>query len=142
MGNLLDRNALLAKEKLQIVKLEFEGGDFVYLREMTGHERDLFEQSMLKKNRDKNGTVIGYEQSIEDFRAKLAVNTLCNEAGESLLKPEDYVLLSRNMGAKRLDLIATKAQELNAITEKDKEELVKNSVADLENSSNSGSAKN
>ena len=142
MGNLLDRNALLAKEKLQIVKLDFDNGDFVYLREMTGHERDLFEQSMLKKNKDSKGTVIGYEQSIEDFRAKLAVNTLCNEKGESLLKPEDYVVLSKNMGAKRLDLIATKAQELNAITEKDKEEIVKNSVVGPADNSSSASAEN
>jgi len=43
------------------------------------------------------------------------------------------------MSAANLDRIITVAQRLNAITEKDKEELLKNSETDLEESSNSGS---
>ena len=142
MGNLLSRDKLLAKEKLQIARIDFENGDFVYVREMSGHERDLFEQSMLKKNVDKKGQIVGYEQSIEDFRAKMAVITLCDEKGEVLLKQEDYPTLSRNMGAKKLDIIASKAQEINGITEKDREELVKNSKPGQESNSSSGSAEN
>lgn len=141
-GVLLNRDALLAKEELTIEKVEFDNGDFVYVRQMTGHERDLFEQSLLKKNRDSKGIVVSYEQATEDFRAKLAVVTLCDEAGNSILEPKDYPILSRNMSAKRLETIINKAQKLNAITEEDKEAIVKNSVADQVGSSNSDFAEN
>ena len=142
MGNLLSKENLLAKEKLEIVKVVFDSGDYVYVRQMTGHERDVFEQSLLKKNRDSKGTVISYEQATEDFRAKLAVVTLCNENGDAILEPKDYPALSRNMSAKRLEKIINTAQKLNAITEEDKEEIVKNSVADQVGSSNSDSVEN
>ena len=142
MGNLLDRKSLLEKEELTRVKVEFEDGDFVYVRQMTGHERDTFEQSLLKKNRDSKGTVISYEQSTEDFRAKLAVVTICDESGNTILQPNDYGVLSRSMSARKLEKIVEKAQSLNAITEEDKEALVKNSEAVQDGNSSSGSAEN
>src|SRR4030067_3562784 len=124
---LLDRNALLAKEKLEIVKVDFEDGNYVFVRQMTGHERDSFEQSLLKKRRDNKGTIIAYEQATEDFRAKLAVRTLCDEVGKLILKEEDFLMLSQNMSAKKLETIINKAQEINKISEEDKENIVKNS---------------
>jgi hypothetical protein len=108
---------------------------------MTGHERDNFEQSLMKKNKDAKGNVVSYEQATEDFRAKLAVTTVCDEEGNAIFLPGDYTLLSKNMSAKRLDIIATAAQKLNAISEEDKEALVKNSEAVQEDNSDSGSAK-
>jgi hypothetical protein len=142
MGNLMDRKSLLEKEKMEIVKVEFEDGNFVYVRQMTGHERDTFEQSLLKKNRDSKGTIISYEQSTEDFRAKLAVVTICDEQGNTILQPNDYGVLSRSMSAKKLEKIVEKAQSLNAITEEDKEALVKNSEAVQDGSSSLGSVEN
>jgi hypothetical protein len=131
MAGLLDRAALLTKEKLEVVKVDLGNDEFVYVRQMTGHERDAFEQSLLKKNRDSKGTVIGYEQATEDFRAKLAVLTICDENGTLLLTPGDFKVLSMSMSAKRLETIINKAQELNKISEEDKENLVKNSEGDL-----------
>lgn len=138
---LLNREALLSKEKLEIVKVEFDNGDFVFVRQMTGHERDAFEASLLRKVKDAKGT-ISYEQATEDFRAKLAVLTLCDEEGNPLLQPNDYPVLSKNMSAKRLETIINKAQELNKISEEDKEGLVKNSVVGQADNSNSDSAEN
>lgn len=142
MANFLDRKMLLEKEKMEIVKVEFDNGDYVFVRQMTGHERDTFEQSLLKKNRDSKGTIVGYEQSTEDFRAKLAVVTVCDEQGEMIFHPGDYATLSRSMSAKRLEKIVNEAQKLNAITEEDKEEIIKNSVADQVGSSSSASVEN
>jgi hypothetical protein len=142
MGNLMDRKKLLEKEKMEVVKVEFEDGDFVYVRQMTGHERDTFEQSLLKKVRDNKGTIVSYEQSTEDFRAKLAVVTICDEKGNTILQPNDYAMLSRSMSAKRLEKIVDQAQKLNAITEEDKELIVKNSDAVQDGSSNLGFAEN
>ena len=141
MENLLDRSKLLAKENLEIEKVELGEGDIVYVRQMTGRERDQFEASLLKKKTNAKGEST-YEQNTEDFRAKLAVLTLCDEKGNSLLQPGDYSVLSQNMSAKRLEKIIIAAQKLNAITEVDKENLTKNSEADQDDNSSSGSAKN
>jgi len=139
MGNLLNRSQLLEREELQIEKVEFEDGNFVCVRQMTGHERDLFEQSLLKKNRDAKGNIVGYEQATEDFRAKLAVVTVCDERGNLILQQADYLLLSKSMSAKKLERIINAAQKLNAITEEDKENILKNSEAVPDGNSNSDS---
>ena len=142
MGNLLTKEALLAKQDLKVTKVEFEDGDYVYVREMTGHERDTFEQSLIKEKKDSKGTITGYDRATSDFRAKLAVVTICDEQGILLLQPGDYPALSANMSAKTLEKIINTAQKLNSITEEDKENLVKNSEAGLGEGSSSGSVEN
>jgi hypothetical protein len=129
MEKLLNRENLLTKEELQIVKVDLGKDEFVYVRQMTGRERDKFEQTLLKRTHDKKGKVTGYEQALDDFRAKLAVNSVCDEQGNLLLKSEDYPQLSQMMSAARLEKIVNESQKLNAISEEDKEELVKNSEA-------------
>jgi len=141
-GKLLDRSSLLKKEELEIVKVEFENGDYVYVKQMTGRERDQFEQSLLRSRFDNKGRLVSTEQALEDFRAKLAVLTLCDETGKLLLTPGDYALLSQNMSAKHLEKIVNEAQKLNAITEEDKESMVKNSEAAQEGGSYSNSVEN
>jgi hypothetical protein len=126
---LLTRESLLAKEELKIEKVELPDGDFVFVRMMTGRERDLFERSLLREVVDKKGNTT-YKQSLEDFRAKMVVNVVCDELGKNLLQPNDYNLLSQNMSAAKLELIVNAAQALNKISETDKEALIKNSEAD------------
>jgi ABC-type ATPase involved in cell division len=135
----LSRSSLLAKEELEKVKVDLGKGESVYVRQMTGRERDNFEQSLIKEKKDTKGNVISYDRALGDFRAKLAVVTVCDEEGKALFLPDDYSLLSQNMSAKRLELIVNAAQKLNAISEEDKETLIKNSVADPEDNSSSGS---
>jgi hypothetical protein len=142
MKNLLNREKLLAKEELEVVQVDLGKDEFVYVRQMTGHERDRFEQSLRREIKNKAGIVDGFEMALNDFRAKLAVVTLCNEKGELLLEPTDYPVLSKSMSAARLEKIVNEAQRLNAITEEDKEALVKNSEAVQDGSSNSGFAEN
>ena len=131
----LDREALLKKEKLEVVKVDLGKDEFVFVKQMTGRERDSFERSLFVFDKDNKVTT-----RMNDFRAKLAVCTLCNENGEALLKFEDYDLLSRNMSAARLEKIVNVAQKLNAITEEDKEALVKNFEVGQADNSNSASA--
>lgn len=134
---MLDKKGLLEKEKLEVVKVNLGKGDFVYVRQMTGRERDKFEQSLIKENKSAEG---GYEKALDDFRAKLAVVTVCDENGVLILQPGDYPTLSQNMSAARLEKIINKAQELNKISEEDKENLVKNSSAAPGDNSSSDSA--
>ena len=141
-GKFLSRGSLLQKEELEKVKVDLGKDEFVYVRQMTGRERDNFEQSLIKEKKDIKGNIISYDRALGDFRAKLAVVTVCDEAGKLLFLPDDYSLLSQNMSAARLEKIVNVAQKLNAISEEDKEILVKNSSAGQEDNSNSSSAEN
>jgi len=135
----LNKEGLLVKEELEIKKVDLGDDDFTFVRQMTGRERDSFEQSLMKEKKGKRG-VVTYERNLNDFRAKLAVCTVCDEEGVLLLTSKDVPTLSQNMSAKRLDKIMTVAQELNRITEEDKENLIKNSEGDPAEGSNSDSA--
>lgn len=137
----LDRAKLLQKEVLQIEKVELSDTECVYVRQMTGRERDRFEQSLIKESKDSKG-VATYERSMEDFRAKLAVQTVCDEKGENILESADAAILSQHMSAKKLEKIINKSQELNNITETDKENLIKNSSAGQPGNSSSDSVEN
>jgi len=137
----LDRDQLLKREKLEIVQVDLGNDEVVFVRQMTGRERDTFERTIMKQVRDKKGVFTGMETVLEDFRAKLSVCTVCSKEGELIFKPGDFELLSQNMSAARLEKIVNVAQKLNAITEEDKEELVKNSGGGTAAGSSSGSAK-
>ena len=141
MKKLLNRKELLQKEKLEVVEVDLGNDECVYVRQMTGHERDQFEQSLLKEVKDDKGNA-NYERSLSDYRAKLVVGTICDADGNGILNPGDYESLSHNMGIKRLEKIVEASQKLNAITEIDKQNILKNSKADPESSSSSVSAKN
>lgn len=121
----LSRNKLLEKQKLEITKVDLGDGEFVYVRQMTGRERDNFEKLLYTINTNKKGEIVT-ERHLEDFRAKLVVNAVCDEKGVLLLNLDDFSVLSQNMSAARLEKIVNAAQKLNAITEEDKEALVKN----------------
>lgn len=137
---LLSKKELLAKEELKIVKVPLGGNDFVFVRQMTGRERDKWEQSLRTKIRNNKGEVTGGEVNLDDFRAKLAVLTICDEKGELLLEPNDYAVLSQHKSAKTLETIINIAQEINKISKEDKENLVKNSKAAQSGDSTSDSA--
>lgn len=139
---LLTREALLQKDDLKVEKVELSKG-YVFVREMTGHEKDVWEQSMLKQKPSGNKNKgVEYETTLEDFRAKLAVVTVCDAEGNLLFKPEDARVLNKMMSATNMERIVTAAQKLNAISEEEKEELLKNSEADQTDSSNSNSVEN
>jgi hypothetical protein len=139
---LLTREALLQKDDLKVEKVELSKG-YVFVREMTGHEKDVWEQSMLKQKPSGNKNKgVEYETTLEDFRAKLAVVTVCDADGNLLFKPEDAKVLNKMMSATNMERIVTAAQKLNAISEQEKEELLKNSEADQTDSSNSNSVEN
>lgn len=139
---LLDRKKLLTKQVLKIEKviLDEKTNDFVYVRQMTGSERDKYEQSLRRIINTKNGTA-DYELALDNLRGKLAVNTICDENGVLLLKPDDYDILGDNMSAATLEKIVNIAQKLNAITEADKESMLKNSDAAQSGDSISDSVK-
>jgi hypothetical protein len=139
---LLNREALLQSDELQIEKVELTRGH-VFVREMTGYEKDVWEQSMLKQKQTGNKNApIEYETTLEDFRAKLAVVTVCDENGNLLFEPKDVKVLNKMMSATNMEKIVEVAQRLNAVTQKERDEILKNLEADQEDSSISASAEN
>ena len=54
---LLDREKLLAKEELKVEKVMLTKHDYVFVRQMTGRERDRFEQSLVREVKDSQGGV-------------------------------------------------------------------------------------
>jgi hypothetical protein len=138
---LLRKEDLLKKSKLNIERVDLGEGDFLFVREMTGREREEWESSITKVIRDNRGMIEKYESALDDFRAKICVYTACDEKGDRILTVADVEALSQNMSAKKLVKLADAAQKLNRISEEEKEALLKNSGAGPAGSSNLDSVK-
>lgn len=141
MAQFLDRKGLLKKVQFPMEKVEFENGDFVYVREMSGREKDRYEMGLFKWVEDGEGGR-RLERDTEDLRGKLAVSTLCDETGELLLAFEDYPKISKNMPASMLDKIVDAANRLNGLGEAAKKVILKNFVPGQSADSSSSSAGN
>jgi len=134
----LTRESLLQKEELEVEQVDLGNGECVFVRQMTGRERDRWERSLFREEKDEKGDTISV-RAMDDFRAKLVVNCICDEQGKTILQFEDYETLSKNMSAQKLEKIVNVAQVLNKISKEDKEALVKNSDAGQAGNSNSDS---
>jgi len=110
----LTRDAILDANDLPVVRVPIpEWGGTVFIRTMTGGERDQFEAEWKKNPTD-------------DIRARLAVATLCDAEGTLLFTPADVPLLSKK-SSKALDRIFAASTAHSGLTDKDVEELRKNS---------------
>lgn len=102
--NMLTKEAILSADDLprERVSIPQWGGD-VFVRTMTGTDRDAFETSL-----------IGKEGRMENVRARLVSLTLCNEVGTRIFGDEDITALGAK-SAKALDRVFAVAQRLNGI---------------------------
>lgn len=126
---MLTREQMLAKQPVKIEKATISTGD-VFVRQMYGRDKDSFESSLgywETKIDDKSGEQSEvYVRTMEHFRAKLAVHTVCDKDGNLLFKPEDAEALSENMLGSDLMVIATAAQRLNKISNAERKAIAKN----------------
>jgi hypothetical protein len=91
----------------------------VYIKTMSGTERDSFDRMVLEgRGPDKTA-------NIRNFRAKIAVCCICDETGNRLFKDTDVEALGGKSSI-ALDRIAEAASKLNALGKSDIEELEKN----------------
>jgi hypothetical protein len=117
------RDSIKAFKGKPLVPVEVpEWGGTVYLRIMSGAERDAFEDETYRIN----GKVA--ELNRKNFRARLLVRCLCNSSGSPLYSPADAAELGQQP-ADILDRLATMASEINGMSAKDVESLAKNSDA-------------
>ncbi len=114
------RNAIITADDLKREQVEVpEWGVTVYVRTMTGAEKDLYEEETYKFNGD------DVEINRRNLRARLVVKTLCDENGKRLFNDGEQDLIASKSGA-AIDRIFEVASKLNALTKADEEQLVKN----------------
>ena len=116
---ILENTGLAAPTRVNIP----EWGGAVYVREMSGVERDAFELASMV------GEGKGTHFSRENIRARLAVACVCNERGELLFGPAQAAQLGQK-SARALNRIWEVAAPLNGLTDADVEALAGNSDAD------------
>ena len=113
----LNRDDILDANDIQIelVSVPEWGGD-VFVKGMTGAERDRFEAGVISLD-SKSEKV-----DMRDIRAKLCSETICDEVGKKLFNQADIKALSEKSAA-ALQRVFEVAQRLSGITDDDVEEL-------------------
>jgi hypothetical protein len=129
----LTREAILACTDVQIkpVRVEAWGGD-VYVRSLTGAERDKWESSNVIRDR-KSGT---YDVKIENLRARLVTLSVCDDKGVRLFTDADVKEIGQKNAAVLAQLYDV-AAKLSGITKEDLDDIAKNSSADPNDGSTS-----
>lgn len=85
--------------------------DYVFVRPITKFE--FFERVTAKEIRNEKGELLRAEIADKhNYQAQLAALTLCDENGNLLFKPEEYVLLAQSMSPVKLDAIASATMKL------------------------------
>lgn len=121
----LTRDAILAaavkrelpKERLDVPEL----GGFIWIRGMSGDERDRFERDNMIQRK---GRVQVDMEKLGNARARLAVRCICDEQGNRILQDGDAVVLG-GLRADVLSKIYAISQRLSNYTDEDIDEIKK-----------------
>ncbi len=114
---LLTKDAILKATDAKVEKVEVpEWGGHVFVRTMSGTERDSFEAETYVTKGKK------VEFNRENFRARLLVRTLCDESGTPIFTRKDVDALGKK-SAKALDKCFSASQKINGLSAEDVDEL-------------------
>jgi hypothetical protein len=124
----LDRDSILqAKDRAPVEVKVPEWGGAIFVRPMSGAERDGFEAEM-----------VGQGNRMTNLRARLAVRVVCDAEGNRLFKDEDAAAVGERSAA-ALDRIFRAAQKLNSLGDQEVAAAGKDSASDQSGASGSGS---
>lgn len=113
--SLLTKEDILNANDLETQEVHVpEWGGSVLVSSISGHAKDKLELSFSSKT------------TIENVRARIVAMCLVDDAGNLLFNDSDITKLGKK-SAKALDRVFNVAQKLNAIGDKEVEELAKNS---------------
>jgi len=116
----LSKDQILNANDLKIEEVQVpEWGGSVFVRGMTGSERDKYEASVTKL-RGKEAQV-----DMRNMRAKLLVYTVCDESGTPLFSEADIEALGKK-SANALQRLWEVAVRLSGISGQEAEEIEKN----------------
>ena len=118
----LDSKSIIAANdaRLEKVRVPEWGGD-VYLRVISGTDRDRFEEAYA-------------DQKMKAFRIRFLLLTICDEAGERLFKDEQADALGKKSSVV-INRLFESAWKLNAFTQEAIDELGESSAADRKSDS-------
>lgn len=117
---MLTRDEILRLADIKVEKVEVpQWSGNVYVKMMTGRERDEFDQ-FVYDTRDDDKKI-----NLHQTRAKLCVLTICDESGKRLFDDGDMVAIG-NKSASALERIVAAARKLNALDGESVESLEKN----------------
>lgn len=120
MSKALSAEQILAAEDRELREVEVpEWGGTVYLRTISGVERDRFEADTFRQDKP----------NYENLRARYLAITLSNEDGEPLFDKKQVAKLGHK-AAPVLDRLFTEAAKMNAMSRNDVDELLGNSESD------------
>lgn len=116
----LSRDDILGADDLPMEEVEVpEWGGSVFVRSMTGAERDQFETDLISNNTDDKSV------NLKNMRARLVALCAVDDAGERLFSSQDATELGSKSAA-ALDRVFSRAQTLNGLGNADVEELAGN----------------
>lgn len=117
MGKMLTKSDIQAvnDHKREEVHVPEWGGS-LFVRTLSGQERDAFEASQMGAKGD---------AKLQDIRARFVVACACDEKGEALFEAKDVAWLTLKSSS-ALSRVFNVASKLNAMTEADVEDLAKN----------------
>ena len=114
---MLTRDSILQADDLPKESVDVpEWAGQIWVRTLSGTERDSFEQSMVNKKNKPN---------MDNVRARFAVLTICDESGERLFQAADAEALGKKSAA-ALDRVFAVAQRLNGFSDQDQKDLAGN----------------
>ena len=122
MSKILNRTEILNMNDIVVQEVHVpEWGEdaIVYVKGMTGRERDQFEASLVEMRG--GGTT---HIKLENVRAKLVALTTCDESGKRLFTSKDAEELGKK-SASALQRLFEVSQHLSGLTPADVDELVK-----------------
>lgn len=115
MSTVLSRDSILQAQDIKIELIEVpEWGGSVYVKGLSGSERDSFEGGLMQKD--------GKTPNFHNIRAKLVVKTACDADGKRLFTDADIPELT-NKSASALQRVFEVAQRLSGISSADVQEL-------------------
>lgn len=118
---MLTKDQILNVKDYQIEEVEVpEWGGSVFVRGLTGAERDEYEASMVQFQGSKVKSM-----EIRNIRARMAAYAICDADGNRVFSSSDVLALSKKSAA-ALDRIMTVAARLSGMTAEDQESLRKN----------------
>lgn len=120
MGKVLSADDLLSATELPQEAIELGRLGIVYVRGMTGKERDAWEASLMR------GRGAERRADTRNARARLAVRCLVDAQGNRLFKDDDAEKLG-NIRVDYLQKVFEAAQRLSGVTDSDLDDLGKSS---------------
>jgi hypothetical protein len=125
---MLTREQFLSRKPRTIEKVEIpELSDHVFVRSLTGAERDAWEDANLirKHGEGKRRLELSFDVRVQNSKAHLVCISLCDESGNRTLQDGDVAAVG-DQPAIIVNRIADVCMRISGLTEQDLEDSVKN----------------